>query len=129
MKKILPILTFLSLFMILSLTSFAEEKFDAQKEYIKLQKDEIDEFERNTDSKGLRRYELDLSNLSEEQKRNLENYKKTAEDKIEDYEDEKEDIEKKNKSTDFAFNFVVISAEVIVFLFFSGLFIYSLFVD
>lgn len=129
MKKILPILTFLSLFMILSLTSYAEEKFDAQKEYIKLQKDEIDEFERNTDSKGLRRYELDFSNLSEEQKRNLENYKKTAEDKIEDYEDEKEDIEKKNKSTDFAFNFVVISAEVIVFLFFSGLFIYSLFVD
>lgn len=129
MKKILPILTFLSLFMILSLTSFAEEKFDAQKEYIKLQKDEIDEFERNTDSKGLRRYELDFSNLSEEQKRNLENYKKTAEDKIEDYEDEKEDIEKENKSTDFAFNFMVISAEVIVFLFFSGLFIYSLFVD
>lgn len=129
MKKILPILTFLSLFMILSLTSFAEEKFDAQKEYIKLQKDEIDEFERNADSKGLRRYELDLSNLSEEQKRNLENYKKTAEESIEDYEDKKEEVEKQNKSTDFAFNFVVISAEVIVFLFFSGLFIYSLFVD
>lgn len=129
MKKILPILTFLSLFMILSLTSYAEEKFDAQKEYIKLQKDEIDEFERNTDSKGLRRYELDFSNLSEEQKRNLENYKKTAEESIEDYEDKKEEVEKQNKSTDFAFNFVVISAEVIVFLFFSGLFIYSLFVD
>lgn len=129
MKKILPILTFLSLFMILSLTSFAEEKFDAQKEYIKLQKDEIDEFERNTDSKGLRRYELDLSNLSEEQKRNLENYKKTAEESIEDYEDKKEEVEKQNKSTDFATNFMVIAAEIIVFLFFSGLFIYSLFVD